>query len=63
MLNKLNQPKGSTIGVLKDGRTVQEAIDELEKIKTRNVDPERFRETLTSSDDEVFEKLFAWLAT
>lgn len=63
MLNKLNQPKGSTIGVLRDGRTVQEAIDELEKIKTRNVDPERFRETLTSSDDEVFEKLFAWLAT
>lgn len=27
--NDFNQPKGSTIGVLKDGRTVQEAIDEI----------------------------------
>lgn len=27
MLPKLNQPKGSTIGVLKDGRTIQEAFD------------------------------------
>lgn len=32
MLNKLNQPKGSTIGVLKDGRSVQEAIDSLESV-------------------------------
>lgn len=30
MLPKFNQPKGSTIGVLKDGRTVQEAIDSLD---------------------------------
>ncbi|NLR95134.1 hypothetical protein, partial [Flammeovirga agarivorans] len=30
MLNNLNQPKGSTIGVLKDGRTLQQAIDGLE---------------------------------
>lgn len=30
MLNNLNQPKGSTIGVLKDGRTIQQAIDGLE---------------------------------
>ncbi|WIT94202.1 hypothetical protein FPAPBKPN_00047 [Klebsiella phage vB_KpnP_2146-HW] len=29
MLDKLNQPKGSTIGVLKDGRTIQEAFDDL----------------------------------
>lgn len=29
MLDKLNQPKGSTIGVLRDGRTIQEAFDEL----------------------------------
>lgn len=29
MLDKLNQPKGSTIGVLKDGRTIQEAFDSL----------------------------------
>ena len=29
MLPKFNQPKGSTIGVLKDGRTVQQAFDEL----------------------------------
>lgn len=29
MLDNFNQPKGSTIGVLKDGRTVQEVIDEL----------------------------------
>lgn len=29
MLNNLNQPKGSTIGVLRDGRTVQEAFDSL----------------------------------
>lgn len=29
MLNSLNQPKGSTIGVLRDGRTVQEAFDSL----------------------------------
>lgn len=28
MLNNLNQPKGSTIGVLRDGRTIQEALDE-----------------------------------
>lgn len=27
--NDFNQPKGSTIGVLKDGRTIQEAIDDL----------------------------------
>lgn len=27
MLNNLNQPKGSTIGILKDGTTVQEAFD------------------------------------
>jgi hypothetical protein len=26
MLNNLNQPKGSTIGVLRDGRTIQEAL-------------------------------------
>ncbi|QHJ81665.1 MAG: hypothetical protein [Caudoviricetes sp.] len=31
MLDKLNQPKGSTIGVLKDGRTIQEAIDKLDQ--------------------------------
>ncbi|WPJ49361.1 hypothetical protein RCIP0018_00046 [Klebsiella phage RCIP0018] len=35
MLNNLNQPKGSTIGVLKDGRTIQQAIDEIEEVKTR----------------------------
>lgn len=29
MLDKLNQPKGSTVGVLRDGRTIQEAFDEL----------------------------------
>lgn len=29
MLTNLNQPKGSTIGVLRDGRTVQEAFDGL----------------------------------
>lgn len=29
MLTNLNQPKGSTIGVLRDGRTVQEAFDSL----------------------------------
>lgn len=29
MLDNFNQPKGSTIGVLKDGRTIQEVIDEL----------------------------------
>lgn len=29
MLNKLNQPKGSTIGVLRDGRSIQEGFDEL----------------------------------
>ncbi|WVH10345.1 non-contractile tail fiber/tailspike protein [Klebsiella phage KpV92] len=29
MLNNLNQPKGSTIGVLRDGRTVQETFDSL----------------------------------
>lgn len=29
MLDKLNQPKGSTIGVLRDGRTLQEAIDDI----------------------------------
>lgn len=63
LLNELNQPRGATIGLLNDGRTVQEAIDEIETIKTRNVDPERFRETLTSSDDDVFAKMFAWLAT
>lgn len=33
MLDKLNQPKGSTIGVLKDGRTIQEAIEEIETVK------------------------------
>lgn len=27
MLDKLNQPKGSTIGVLRDGRTIQETFD------------------------------------
>lgn len=30
MLPKFNQPKGSTIGVLRDGRTVQEAIDSID---------------------------------
>lgn len=39
MLNRLNQPKGSTIGVLKDGRTVQEAIDALTLVVT----PEMFK--------------------
>lgn len=34
MLDKLNQPKGSTIGVLKDGRTVQEAFDALSQAVT-----------------------------
>lgn len=29
MLNDFNQPKGSTIGVLKDGRTIQQAFDEI----------------------------------
>lgn len=29
MLDKLNQPKGSTIGVLRDGRSIQEAFDEI----------------------------------
>ncbi|UEP18940.1 tail fiber [Klebsiella phage vB_Kp_IME531] len=29
--NDFNQPKGSTIGVLKDGRTVQQAIDAIDK--------------------------------
>lgn len=29
MLDNLNQPMGSTIGILKDGRTVQQAIDDL----------------------------------
>lgn len=33
MLDKLNQPKGSTIGVLRDGRTIQEAIEEIETVK------------------------------
>lgn len=33
MLDKLNQPKGSTIGVLRDGRTIQEAIEEIEAVK------------------------------
>ncbi|UEP19661.1 hypothetical protein [Klebsiella phage vB_KpnP-VAC71] len=33
MLNNLNQPKGSTIGVLRDGRTIQEAIEEIETVK------------------------------
>lgn len=28
MLDNFNQPKGSTIGVLRDGRTIQEAFDE-----------------------------------
>lgn len=32
MLNNLNQPKGSTIGVLRDGRTVQEAFEQLSYI-------------------------------
>lgn len=31
MLDKLNQPKGSTIGVLRDGRSIQEAFDNLDK--------------------------------
>lgn len=29
MFDKLNQPKGSTIGVLRDGRTIQEAFDDI----------------------------------
>lgn len=33
MLPKFNQPKGSTIGVLRDGRTIQQAIDELDGFK------------------------------
>lgn len=33
MLDRLNQPKGSTIGVLRDGRTIQEAIEEIETVK------------------------------
>ena len=32
MLDKLNQPKGSTIGVLRDGRTIQEAFDQLDPV-------------------------------
>lgn len=32
MLNKLNQPKGSTIGVLQDGRSVEEAIGDASRI-------------------------------
>lgn len=32
MLDNLNQPKGATIGILEDGRTVQEAFDDMSKL-------------------------------
>lgn len=34
MLDNFNQPKGSTIGVLKDGRTIQEAFDSLPRLES-----------------------------
>lgn len=36
MLDKLNQPKGSTIGVLRDGRSIQEAFDGVDSQYTLN---------------------------
>ncbi len=34
MLDRLNQPRGSTIGILKDGRSVQEALDATSRVVT-----------------------------
>lgn len=54
MLDKLNQPKGSTIGVLKDGRTVQEAFDELTNDVTGSVTTTRYA---SSASQALFPKL------
>lgn len=54
MLNNLNQPKGSTIGVLKDGRTTQEAIDELTNDVTGSITTTRYA---SSASQALFPKL------
>lgn len=55
MLNKLNQPKGSTIGVLKDGRTIQEAFDAL----FLKVSPDMFKLPSESDHTEALKRALA----
>lgn len=57
MLNNLNQPKGSTIGVLRDGRTVQETFDSLMytevSLKTGRENAELNRASLQAAADST----------
>lgn len=54
MLDRLNQPKGSTIGVLRDGRTTQEAIEELTNDVTGSITTTRYA---SSASQALFPKL------
>lgn len=69
MLNDFNQPKGSTIGVLKDGRTVQQAIDDT--VALPHVSPmwQKVRSAMDdvyivimgdSTGNETFEWVYQW---
>ncbi|QXO10465.1 hypothetical protein [Klebsiella phage vB_KoxP_ZX8] len=69
MLDKLNQPKGSTIGVLRDGRTIQEAIDDT--VALPHVSPmwQKVRSAMDdvyivimgdSTGNETFEWVYQW---
>lgn len=55
MFDKLNQPKGSTIGVLKDGRTIQEAFDSMPQLKSfEGATPsDRLRAAITMGVSEI----------
>lgn len=60
MLNNLNQPKGSTIGVLKDGRTIQEAIDDISS-RAYTISPLEFgaKGDGVTLDDVAFTAMFS----
>lgn len=55
MLDRLNQPKGSTIGVLRDGRTIQEAFDSMPQLRSFKGDTpsDRLRAAITMGVSEI----------
>lgn len=55
MLDRLNQPKGSTIGVLRDGRTIQEAFDSMPQLRSfeGNTPSDRLRAAITMGVSEI----------
>lgn len=69
MLDKLNQPKGSTIGVLRDGRTIQQAIDDTVALPHVSSMWQKVRSAMDdvyivimgdSTGNETFEWVYQW---